>query len=250
MSKPVVALQLYTVRDFAEKDLKGTLLQVKAMGYDYVELAGMYGKSAAELKVILDEAGLSAVSAHVPIQAFEADLEGTIAAYKTVGCKYVGIPWLGHAELPGGENWPAMKAFLIKADALCEAAGITLMYHCHAHEFDKLPSGEYILDALFRELPALENEIDSGWVDAVGLCPAEYIKQYAGKVPVIHLKDTDRNAKEDRPVGQGTQDMPAITKAAEESGTKVLVAELDEAVGMTSLEAARQAREYLKSLGY
>jgi len=250
MSTPVVALQLYTVRDFAEKDLKSTLIQVKEMGYDAVELAGMYDKSATELKALLDEVGLSAVSAHVLIQAFEADLESTIAAYKIVGCKYIGIPWLDHANLPGGEKWSVMKAFLIKIDALCEEAGITLMYHCHAHEFDKLPNGEYILDALFRELPTLENEIDSGWVDAVNLCPAEYIRKYADKVPVIHLKDTDRNAKEDRPVGQGTQDMPAITKAAEESGTKVLVAELDEAVGMTSLEAAKQAREYLKSLGY
>ena len=38
-----VALQLYSVRDAMEKDLKGTLAQVKAMGYDGAELAGLYG---------------------------------------------------------------------------------------------------------------------------------------------------------------------------------------------------------------
>ena len=250
MNKPIAALQLYTVRDFAEKDLQGTLAEVKAMGYDAVELAGMYGKSAPALKAALDEAGLSAVSAHVQIHAFKEDPAGTVEAYKTVGCKYIGIPWMETAALPGGENWEKSKALLEEINGLCEKADIKLMYHCHAHEFAKLPNGQYILDQLFIEIPQLDNEIDSGWVDSVGIDPAIYIRKYAGKVPVIHLKDTDRNVKQDRPVGQGTQNMREITKAAEESGTQVLVAELDEAVGMTSLEAARQSREYLKSLGY
>lgn len=250
MSKPIIALQLYTVRDFTEKDLRSTLLKIKEMGYRAVELAGLYGKQPLELKELLDEMGLNAISAHVPIQAFDADMEGTVKAYKTLGCKFVGIPVLGLNDLPGGENWQNSKKTLAKLVVLCKDAGIKLMYHNHAFEFEKLPSGEYILDALFCELPELETEIDSGWVDAAGLCPAAYIKQYAGRCPVVHLKDTDRTAKEDRPVGKGTQDMRAITKAAEESGTVVFVAELDDAVGMTSLEAAKQSLEFLKSLGY
>ena len=248
--KPIIALQLYTVRDFANEDLKGTLQKVKAMGYDHVELAGMYDKSPTELKALFDEVGLTAISAHVGIQPFEADLKGTVAAYKTVGCSYIGVPWLDGSQLPGGDGWPKVKELLQNMAAECKAQGITLMYHNHAHEFEKLPSGEYIQDAFFRELPEVEAEIDSGWVDAVGLCPAEYIKQYAGRVPVIHLKDTCRNVKTDKPVGQGTQDMPKITAAAVESGTKVFVAELDDAVGLTSLEAAEQSIEYLKSIGF
>lgn len=250
MGKPVVALQLYTVRDFTGKDLRDTLLQVKEMGYDAVELAGMYDKTAPELKALLDEIGLVAISAHVPMQAFAADLEGTVEAYKTLGCKYVGIPGLGHGDLPGGANWEKSKEMFKKVAALCKEAGIKLMYHNHDHEFVKLPCGEYILDALFLELPEVETEIDTGWVHAVDICPAEYIKKYAGRCPVIHLKDTDKNAKEDRPVGQGTQDMPAITKTAEESGAEVFVVELDNAVGMTSLEAAKQGFEFLKAQGY
>jgi len=250
MSKPVVALQLYTVRDFTEKDLAGTLKEVKEMGFDYVELAGTYGKPAAELRAIFDEIGLTAISAHVGLDAFEADMNGTVETYKSLGCKYIGIPWLGKEKLPGGENWAATKESFKKVAAALKTAGITLMYHNHAHEFEKLPSGEYINDALFAELPEVETEIDTGWVHAVDLCPAEYIIKYAGRCPVVHLKDTDKNAKEDRPTGQGTQDMPAITKAATAGGAKVLVVELDNAVGMTSLEAAKQGVAYMKSLGY
>lgn len=250
MAKPTIALQLYTVRDFANEDLVGTLQKVKDMGYNQVELAGMYDKTPEELKAVLDQVGLEAVSAHVGIGHFEADIKAGVAAYKTVGCTYIGVPWLDANQLPGGEKWADVKAQLQKIAAECKAQGITLMYHNHAHEFEKLPSGQYIQDAFFEELPEIEAEIDSGWVDAVNLCPAEYIKQYAGRVPVVHLKDTCKNAKTDKPVGQGTQDMPKITAAAVESGTKVFVAELDEAVGLTSLEAAQQSIEYLKSIGF
>ena len=41
-----VALQLYSVRDELEADFEGTIAKVKEFGYDGVEFAGLYGKSA------------------------------------------------------------------------------------------------------------------------------------------------------------------------------------------------------------
>ena len=38
-----VAVQVYSVRDDAERDFKGTMQKLKEMGYDGVELAGLYG---------------------------------------------------------------------------------------------------------------------------------------------------------------------------------------------------------------
>lgn len=52
-----VALQVYSVRDFAEKDLEGTFRQIKEMGYDGVELAGLYGYSYAEVKAAAEKRG-------------------------------------------------------------------------------------------------------------------------------------------------------------------------------------------------
>jgi len=43
------------------------------MGYDGVELAGLYGHTAVELKKTLDEVGLEFVSAHVPLAELEKD---------------------------------------------------------------------------------------------------------------------------------------------------------------------------------
>ena len=53
-----VGLQLYTIRNLAEKDLDGTLAQVAAAGYKLVETHSLYGRSAAELRALLDKHGL------------------------------------------------------------------------------------------------------------------------------------------------------------------------------------------------
>ena len=53
-----IGYQIYSARDDAERDLLGTLKQLKAMGYEAVELAGLYGKTPEEFKACLDEAGI------------------------------------------------------------------------------------------------------------------------------------------------------------------------------------------------
>ena len=49
-----VGLQVYSVREDAEKDLEGTLKKIKELGYDGVELAGLYGRSYAEVRAAVD----------------------------------------------------------------------------------------------------------------------------------------------------------------------------------------------------
>ena len=254
MSKPIIALQLYTVRDFANKDLPGTLKQVKAMGYDAVELAGTYGLTAAEFKKQLDDAGLEAVSAHVPITALEESSAGTAALYKALGCKLISVPWLSLGALPGGEGFDATNATMKRAANLCREHGILLGYHNHDFEFKTLSCGSFILDALFDAIgpEILQAQIDTGWVLAAGQDPVPYVKKYKGRCPSVHLKDIVKvgDVFEDRPVGKGSQDIPAVIDAAIEADAYIMVVELDNAVGMTSLEAAKQSREYLKSIGY
>ncbi|MEE1330476.1 MAG: sugar phosphate isomerase/epimerase, partial [Acutalibacteraceae bacterium] len=61
-----IALQLYSVRTDMETDFEGTLKKVRALGYDGVEFAGLFGHSAEEIKKICAETGLTPISAHVP----------------------------------------------------------------------------------------------------------------------------------------------------------------------------------------
>ena len=78
MAKLPVAVQVYSVREDAEKDFKGTIQKIKDIGYDAVELAGLYGMSAQEVRKVLDEVGIRALSAHVPYVELIGDTEKTI----------------------------------------------------------------------------------------------------------------------------------------------------------------------------
>ena len=59
-----VGIQLYGVRNSMKEDFEGTLKKLADMGYEYVEFAGYFGRSAEEIKAILDELGLKCVSVH------------------------------------------------------------------------------------------------------------------------------------------------------------------------------------------
>ena len=57
-----IALQLYSVRDDMEKDFYGTLEKVKALGYEGVEFAGLFGEKAEDIKAKLAELNLTPIS--------------------------------------------------------------------------------------------------------------------------------------------------------------------------------------------
>jgi sugar phosphate isomerase/epimerase len=266
-----VGLQLYTVRDYLAADLIGTLKKVKAMGYDYVEPAGLYDYTAEEFRKALDDIGLTAICAHVPYAAMKADIDKVIADYKTIGINYIAIPYLEPDDRPDGKNY---DEFLKNAYAFGKKFaenGMTMLYHNHDFEFTKLPDGRYALDAMYEGIPAeyLQTELDCCWVKVGGENPAAYIRKYAGRAPIVHLKDFAGSKAENmynliglaatekvtntfqlRPVGYGRQDIPTILEAALESGTKYLVVEQDNWGDQTALEAAEMSRNYLRTLGF
>lgn len=264
-----VGVQLYSVRDFLQNDLKGTLKKVKAIGYDYVEPAGLYGNSASDFRAALDEAGLTAICAHVPYAEMAADLDKVIADYTTIGIKYIAVPYLGDDDRAGGKNYSeVLKNISAFAKKFAEN-GMTLLYHNHDFEFLKLDNGKYALDDMYDTIPELQTELDCCWVKVAGEDPASYIRKYEGRCPVVHLKDFtgEKSAnmynliglKESakvtstfafRPVGYGKQDIPSIITAAIESGAFYLVVEQDNPGEQTSLEAIEMSRNYLKTLGF
>lgn len=270
MKKFPIALQLYSVRDFAEKDMRGTLQKVKALGYDGVEFAGLYGYAPEDVKAMCEEIGLVPISAHVPID----DLlkPGTVAAYKTIGCRFIAVPWLGEERRPGHEKYAQTLKDIVAIAEEVNRQGMTLLYHNHDFEFVKV-DGAYALDIMYENIPAdlLQTELDSCWVRVGGADPSAYVKKYSGRAPVVHLKDyvgeksehmyeligVDSTAKEEetakfelRPVGDGVQDFPSIIAACEQAGTEWLVVEQDTpSGGLSSLACAERSRNYLKTIG-
>lgn len=266
-----VAIQVYSVRDDASADLRGTLEKIKKMGYDGVEFAGLYGNSPAAIKAMCNEIGLVPISAHVPYLDMLADPKGVLSQYAEIGVKFVAVPYLTHEYRPGTDAFPEVVKNVEMLGKVAKEFGIQLLYHNHDFEFAKI-DGKYALDMLYDTVPAeyLQTELDVCWVNVGGEVPADYIRKYSGRCPVVHLKDfygeKDENMYEligintpapkkpgnfeFRPVGSGLNDFPAILSAAAESGAEWVVVEQDKpSMGLTPLECAEKSRNYLKSIG-
>ena len=270
MSFPV-ALQVYSVRDNANANLYATLKEIKKMGYDGVEFAGLYGHKPEEVRDMCADIGLVPISAHVPYRDMVADPEGVLSQYATIGCKYVAVPYLVSEDRPGTDKFPEVVKNVAMLGAVANKLGMTLLYHNHDFEFITL-DGKYALDILYEEVPAdlLQTELDMCWVNVGGEEPSEYLLKYSGRSPVVHLKDFAGDKSDDmyeligiekkapkrpsnfefRPVGSGKQDFPKILKAAEQAGSSWVVVEQDNpSMGLTPMECAAKSRAYLKSIG-
>ena len=250
-NKIPIALQLYTVRDDAEKDFAGTIKQVAGIGYYGVELAGYAGHTAAEVKQILDDNNLKVVGGHVGYDQIASETDKVIAEYSAFGAKYVAIPWIGEDKRQTLDDYKKLGASFAELGAKLKPAGITLLYHNHAFEFEKFGGDEYGFDALFAaaDPSLLKVEMDTFWVKKGGEEPANYLRKYAGRVPLVHLKDMGDDG-DFRPVGEGNIDYPALFAAAEEAaGTEYYIVEQDSCKTATPLESVAISFANLKKWG-
>ncbi len=271
-----VGLQLYSVRDEMAKDVPGTLRKVKEAGYDYVEFAGFYGYTAEDMRALLDEIGLTAISLHQGADYYVENGQAAVDYIKTLGIKYSAIPWFDKNQLVGDEPWSVAEDTFAKAAKLLRDNGIAMCYHNHDFEF-KSVNGKYLIDMLYEIFGkgVIDPEFDLCWVKYGGEDPVKYIKKYADRIEIIHFKDfyctklnggpvyalIDENGNaqgglsweetgfEFRPVGYGMQNFPEILKALDETNAEYIIVEQDASYDTPSLENAAKSRAYLKSLG-
>lgn len=211
-------LQLYSVRDFTEKDLASTLEKVAKIGYRYVEFAGFFGHSAEEVKAMLEVNGLKVSGTHSSLQDLDNDFAATVKYHHAIGnTNYIipGAPWNTAAELD------ETIAKLNKYKPMLAAEGITLAYHNHDGEFKPNKDG-LIAHEEMQKRTDVDFEIDTYWAFAAGRDPIQVITDLKDRVHVIHLKDGDRN-KVGYPLGDGEAPVAAIRERAIELGMMMVV---------------------------
>jgi len=247
MANVPIALQLYTVRDETAKDFPGTVRKVAQMGYAGVEFAGTGGLDASQMRDLLAETGLRPAGSHVGLPAMEEDLDGVIAYNRAIGNTFVGVPALP-GDLRNPDGFRTVAAKLNEIGARFRDAGLRLYYHNHAFEFD-VHGDVRGWDILLAETdPALVGiELDVYWAAFACEDPAELLRRYAGRFPLVHLKDmvgegVERTWAE---VGEGIIDFNPIFRDSEAQGVEWYIVEQDRCQRPT-LEAAKLSFDNLK----
>ena len=277
-----IGLQLYTLGSDAAKDLDGTLAQVAKIGYRNIELAGLLGKTAPEMKAAMDRAGLTCTSAHIQgramgAQTFSGDLSKLADDLNVLGVKSAVMPLFyipDRFELKPnqGEDGPAFLSrmagqmtlddwkwnadFLNQKGRALRSAGITVGYHNHNNEFAPI-DGTTGMDVLLKETdPSLVTfEMDAGWVTAAGHDPFALLKEHKGRFTLMHVKDikattkANFNLKQDpTEVGGGMIDWKKLLPAAYASGVRGFFVEQEPPFARPRIEATKISHDYLASV--
>ncbi len=257
--KGKVGLQLYSLRADFTKDVPATLKKVRALGFEYVELAGTYNLAPPQFKARLDAAGLKPVAGHFPYERFRDDVEGVARDAKALGLKYAGIAWIPHEGDFDEKACREAIAVFNKAGQALAKHGIKLFYHQHGYEFRPCGQGT-LMDLMMAETHPryVTFEMDIFWVQFPGQDPVKWLEKYGKRWELVHLKDMKKGLKtgdasgqtdvtNDVALGTGQLDLPAILRASRKAGVKWYFIE-DESPSVT--EQLPVSLKYLKQVKF
>ena len=239
-----VGLELYSVRDQCRQDLPGTLSEVGKIGYKGVEFAGYWGRSAKELRAMLDANGMVACGTHTPYDSVIGDkLKETIEFNKIIGNKFLIVPSM---SADSAQEWlDKAKLFNEIADKV-KAEGMAIGYHAHAHDFKKY-DGETAWDLFFGNTKAeVIMQLDTSNCADAGADPVQILKKYPGRVRTIHIKAHGGSAE--AVIGEDKLDWKSIFEFCEGPGkTEWYVVEHE--TSRNPMDAVKRSFEALKKLG-
>jgi sugar phosphate isomerase/epimerase len=227
-----IAVQLYTVRASAQTDYPGTLRQLAAGGAKAFEFAGYGGMSIPALHDLLHELDIRVAGAHIPISAWEQSATESLRNLAALGGEYAIVPWVPEERRQTVADARELAASLSVWAMSARLAGLGFAYHHHAFEFDPLPDGDgdTLFDIIVKETdPNLVGiEVDVYWAARGGVDPAHLLRELAGRVPLVHLKDLGPDPDRiDLPAGDGLLRWDEILPAARAAGASWWIIEQD-----------------------
>lgn len=251
---PRVGLEIYSLRREAEKDLPATLALIRKFGFTELEVSTGYGRSAADFRRLLDDAGLRATSMMAEYARLDKQIDAVAADAHALGAEYVVCSTIPHKkQLTAEDCYRAIGEFARWGETL-SGADLRLCYHTHGIEFAKSSDGT-LFDTLVKRTDTkfVNFEMDIFWIVFAFQDPVKMLHRYPGRFPLMHVKDMRKDTprggspgdvleEASVPLGTGILDIPAILRAAEKTGVRHYYIE-DEAV-----DAARQIPESLRYL--
>ena len=271
LGKPI-GIQIYTVREAAAKDLPGTLRALADIGFREVELAGIPAISAANLRKVLGDTGLTTPSMHASMADLQGRLQEHIDYAKGVGAQYLvcSFPWTADSRfrtnpsqavvsLATGitlDDWKWNAEQLNKIGTVAAKAGLSCGYHNHNMEFRSY-DGVVAYDELLRltDPKLVTMEMDLAWVVTAGVDPLKYLRKHAERISMLHVKEVRKNLRtsvdkleaQTTEVGSGKIDWKQLFGAMDPKRIRHYFVE-QENFERSSIDAVRISFDYLRSI--
>jgi len=265
-AKIPLGIQMWTVKDEAERDLEGTLRKLFALGFREIEFAGFYGKTAADIGKLLKSIGLTPVSMHAGADAIAATPDQIISDAKTLGLKYIicsspmsdaakaKLEWAKKMDALDPGDWKMNAELFNKFGKTVKAAGLQFGYHNHHVEFKKFGDKTAYETLMAETDPDLVRiELDVGWAVAARQDPIAILNKYNKRVVALHVKDIGKLADDPHnsttvAVGEGTIDWKKVIGTAHQHGTRHYFYEQEAPYTRPILESAKISADYLSKL--
>ncbi len=264
-----LGLQLYSVRNLLPEDYEGTLKQLASLGYQEVEAAGFFNRTAIEVKKAMNQANLRCVSAHYALKDLLPKLDETIQYGKDLGLEYIvcSSPWFkdpARVKDPGSraaresmtlDDWKWNAEQFNRIGEQINVADMNFAYHNHTPEF-RSENGVMFYDELLRltDPAKVAMELDCGWAAVAGQKPGTLLTRYRDRIKMLHVKDfkltpatTPANAPPSTELGHGTIDYRPIFAAARKADIKHLFVEQEE-FDMPPMEALKIDADYIRRM--
>ena len=281
-AKKTFGLQIYSLT-VNRNDLEFTnnipagLKRIAQMGYSTIELAGYNAEGKIgevpikEFKKYADDAGLKIISTHVnpPMREYN---RGTLEQAKefwkkatdhhaAIGCKYIIQP--GQPSTRNIEEVKAVGEAFNEFGKIAKAAGLIFGFHNHSGEFERvvsrgrealpknwpwgaMPENVMIYDGMLEatdpDLVIFENDVY--WTVMAQQDPVAYMKKYANRIRVLHIKDIAVLGE------SGMMNFQKIFETAYANGITEFIVELEGYRGGSQFEGVKGCADYLTKASF
>ncbi len=274
-AKELVGVQLYSVRNEMNKDPLGTLKQLAAMGYKYVEHANyvnrkFYGYSAADFKKLLDDLGIKMPSGHTVMGKGHWDMakkeftdawKYTVEDAAVVGQELVISPWLDDSLRKTYDDLLRYMEVFNKSGELCKKSGMRFGYHNHDFEFSQQLNGQTVYDIMLKNTdPTLvTQQLDIGNLYNGGAKAIDIVKKFPGRFVSMHVKDeieskasgAGHEKYESTVLGKGIVNVKEVIDLGRKSGgTLHFIIEQESYQGQAPIDAVKEDLEIMGKWGY
>lgn len=223
-----------------------------------------------DIKVAACSASLEPIFPGAPGEALTTHFDKIVSDCKALDCTLLRIGMLPITYMGNKEKALSFVERCEEMAARLAEHGIELYYHNHHVEFQKY-DGKYLMDIIKDNTRRIGFELDVHWIQRGGENPVAYIKQFTGRIKLLHLKDyriqfdpsalsggmniekfreAFSNAVQFAEVGEGNLPMKEIIETGLACGSEYFLIEQDDQYGRDPFDCLATSRDNLIKLGY